>query len=378
MIQTIQGKTYAVICANDCTITTAEGQIILEVTANQQGYFVAPSVQVNCSDDSATITMSFDGAPSGTSSDGGIELTQSHTGIVYSADEDAAPNSNFTAAIIDKSRIPKGVYTAIELPQRIGYSAYPDTIPLYLVIQESSPDDDETFTTIAISDNANIPATSGAARWEFSSGFSLTGGNIKIIPSDIQGVPDSTHCFGGRCVSTGITGDSVVEFGERRNRWRLCARFEGTYDIELFTPIDHSIDALIHLSDNERSLLASGGNVINHELVPVETNQLAIELTPTIVPEYTLGDLTELTVTGISIEGASSSTIATAEFWLTTGTQIPTVTWPIGAIWLNGTSVGSAPSLQAGTAYRIAVSQEPSGLVILNLMYNYGTANENE
>ncbi|MFI3244093.1 MAG: hypothetical protein R3Y56_07570, partial [Akkermansia sp.] len=104
------GKTYCVTAYEDCTLSI-NGVVFLTLTTGEQKVFICPSssATIECSSNKAIIHRSFDGAPLGTSSDGGIELTQSHTGIVYSADEDAAPNSNFTAAIIDKSRIPKGV-----------------------------------------------------------------------------------------------------------------------------------------------------------------------------------------------------------------------------------------------------------------------------
>ncbi len=380
-IKTNQGKTYAVLCANDCIIETIEGKTILEVTADKQAYFVAPDRRVSCSDDSAIITEAFNYALSGESSSGGnessVDLNTMIDGTIYSSDEDAADNSNFTTAIIDGSRIPVGTYTAIELPQRIGYSTYPHGEKLYLIIQEATSVDDDgedVFTTIAVSDNANAPtwaATATTARWEFPDGFSLSGGNIKIIPSPTQEVPTELYCFGGRCVSTGVTGDSIIEFYTRREQWRLCARFEGTYVSTIYTHITHSLDSNIHLSEMEQALITSACHVINHEAIDLSDDKLAIAIIPTIVTDYQMGDIAELTVTDITITGASDDTVATAAFWLTTASTAPSIVWPEDAIWLVGMTESSAPTLAASTRYRFVCSQEPNGKLILALDYYY-------
>ncbi len=374
LIKTNKGKTYAVLCANDCSVETSDGQVILEVTANQQGYFVAPFDSAVCTDDSAIVTESFNSAPATQAASGGANLTQSVEGTVYAADEDAASNSNFTTAIIDGSRIPIGHYTAIELPQRIGYSTYISDEPLYLLIQEATSIDDDgedVYTTIAVSDNANVPAYASSitlARWEFADGFTLSGGNIKIIPSTTQEEPTKQHCFGGRCASTGITDDSLIEFNERREQWRLCARFEGTYECDIYAPIEHTTDSNIHLSEMEQALLNSACNSLNYEAIPLIDDELVINLEPTTVPDYQLNGLTSLSITDITVTGASDNTVVTAEIWLTTGDTAVVVNWPEGVEWYNNDSYYN---LAARKRYSIKVQVEPDGKIILYTLYDY-------
>ena len=66
-IQTTIGKTYAVTSAAECTVTTPEGILIATCPAGEQTLFVAPTMEIEISDDAALITESFKGAPAGLS-----------------------------------------------------------------------------------------------------------------------------------------------------------------------------------------------------------------------------------------------------------------------------------------------------------------------
>lgn len=63
----IPGTTYAVTTATDCTVSTTDGVLIASCAAGEQTLFVAPSAEVDVSDDSALVTESFKGAPAGLS-----------------------------------------------------------------------------------------------------------------------------------------------------------------------------------------------------------------------------------------------------------------------------------------------------------------------
>ncbi len=66
-IQTTIGKTYAVASAAECTVTTPEGILIATCPAGEQTLFVAPTTEIEISDDAALVTESFKGAPAGLS-----------------------------------------------------------------------------------------------------------------------------------------------------------------------------------------------------------------------------------------------------------------------------------------------------------------------
>jgi hypothetical protein len=73
-IETTPGKTYAVTCASDCTISTPDGTTIMEYVAGSQGMFVAPTNAVVVSDDSCLITQGFSQASVGLSANGCVRL----------------------------------------------------------------------------------------------------------------------------------------------------------------------------------------------------------------------------------------------------------------------------------------------------------------
>lgn len=79
IINTTAGKTYAVTPQRDCTVSTADGVLIASCPAGSQTCFIAPSAEVEVSDDSALVTESFKGALGGSSASGGSGQFQTIT-----------------------------------------------------------------------------------------------------------------------------------------------------------------------------------------------------------------------------------------------------------------------------------------------------------
>lgn len=79
-------------------------------------------------------------------------------------------------------------------------------------------------------------------------------------------------------------------------------------------------------------------------------------------------DLGELTAdTDLStLNFAESGNVQTAELWFSTGSTVPTITWPTDAVW-----VGYTPALSSGMAYRLALRHEPKGKLIISPAYEY-------
>ncbi len=116
--------------------------------------------------------------------------------------------------------------------------------------------------------------------------------------------------------------------------------------------------------DDAVSSATSGQSYLTGEFVSGND----IDLLDSVVRD--LGLINDITITGFSIT-AVDDRVATAELWLTTGDTAPSITWPADAVWLDGTSTGSAPSLEADTNYRFALREEPNGRIIMNLAYSY-------
>lgn len=79
---------------------------------------------------------------------------------------------------------------------------------------------------------------------------------------------------------------------------------------------------------------------------------------------YDLGELTQAVDLSTLAFEPMNSTVQTAELWLSIGSTAYTVTWPTGAVWVDG-----EPELEAVHAYRFAVRQEPNGNLVINLAY---------
>ncbi|MBT9449991.1 hypothetical protein ICN84_07875 [Akkermansia glycaniphila] len=74
-IPTTPGKTYCVTTSTGCNIyyTGSSGldTTLLTMTSEGQGYFTAPGLKIECTDEHASVTECFNAAPAGVSSGGG-------------------------------------------------------------------------------------------------------------------------------------------------------------------------------------------------------------------------------------------------------------------------------------------------------------------
>lgn len=75
-IQTTIGKTYAVTSAAECTITTPDGALIATCQPGVQTCIIAPTAEIEISNDAALVTESFKGASTGSAAGGGAFLEQ--------------------------------------------------------------------------------------------------------------------------------------------------------------------------------------------------------------------------------------------------------------------------------------------------------------
>lgn len=94
------GKTYTVTTASECAVTDSNGLVLCTASAGEQKAFVATTSTISFSDDSATVTAVFKGAPAlggSGGSGGGASITF-----------DTAPTADSTNAVTSG-----GVYTAL-------------------------------------------------------------------------------------------------------------------------------------------------------------------------------------------------------------------------------------------------------------------------
>lgn len=81
---------------------------------------------------------------------------------------------------------------------------------------------------------------------------------------------------------------------------------------------------------------------------------------------YDLGQLTENTDFS-ALKLNETANCQTIELWFSTGSSVPTITWPANGVWVNS----EEPLLSLSTAYRFALRREPNGNLIINLAYEY-------
>ncbi len=72
-VTVVPGKTYAVTCSSEGTVSTTDGVVIASFRAGEQTLFVAPGAEVEVSDGTALVTESFKGAAPGSSARSGIQ-----------------------------------------------------------------------------------------------------------------------------------------------------------------------------------------------------------------------------------------------------------------------------------------------------------------
>lgn len=63
IINTIAGKMYSALCANDCTVSTEDGTMLKSISAHKQSYFIAPDTKLLSSDAALILTECAHPAP---------------------------------------------------------------------------------------------------------------------------------------------------------------------------------------------------------------------------------------------------------------------------------------------------------------------------
>lgn len=108
------GKTYTVTTASECTVTDSNGLVLCTATAGEQKAFVATTSTISFSDDSATVTAVFKGAPAlgGSGGSGGGSGTPgtpagfgTPTASATALAAGAAPTINVTASGADTAKV---------------------------------------------------------------------------------------------------------------------------------------------------------------------------------------------------------------------------------------------------------------------------------
>lgn len=62
--------------------------------------------------------------------------------------------------------------------------------------------------------------------------------------------------------------------------------------------------------------------------------------------------------------------VQTCELWFSTGDKVPSITWPVDAVWLNTGDNGS-PDFDENTCYRLVLRSEFGSQLIISVSYAY-------
>lgn len=266
IISTTPGKSYAVTTAVDCTVTTPEGVLIASCPAGEQTLFVAPTMEIQISDDSALVTESFKGAPAGSSAAGGLSdrqaqavgdmvdaslnntVTEPHTTATGS------DNANFKWCQFAPTRILAGTVAAISMPCRTIASSLITTSPVYLSVFQLNAGGE--YEHVGTSENAVVQAIGQTSRWTFRK-LPLTDRTLRLCP-----VPDTATkwtdklVLGGRVTSisgedskiTPISGsgayiaEAVLEYACQEPKYATAPAVER-----------HVSDTTAHITEEERT-----------------------------------------------------------------------------------------------------------------------------
>lgn len=266
IISTTPGKSYAVTTAVDCTVTTPEGVLIASCPAGEQTLFVAPTMEIQISDDSALVTESFKGAPAGSSAAGGLSdrqaqavgemvdaslnntVTEPHTTATGS------DNANFKWCQFAATRILAGTVAAISMPCRTTASSLITTSPVYLSVFQLTSGGE--YEHVGTSENAVVQAIGQTSRWTFRK-LPLTDRTLRLCP-----VPDTATkwtdklVLGGRVTSvsgedskiTPISGsgayvaEAVLEYAHQEPKYAKVPVVE-----------NHISDTTAHITEEERT-----------------------------------------------------------------------------------------------------------------------------
>lgn len=266
IINTTAGKTYAVTTQTDCTVSTPEGILIATCAAGEQTLFVAPSAEVEVSDDAAMVTESFKGAPAGSSASRGLSDRQAQavgemvdaslydTVIEPHTTAAGTDNANFKWCQFAPTRVLSGTVAAISMPCRTTASSLITTSPVYLSVFQLNADGEYEYA--GTSENAVVQAIGQTSRWTFRK-LQLTGRTMRLCP-----VPDTATqwtdqlVLGGRVTPvsgedskiTPISGsgayvaEAVLEYAHQEPKYATVPAVES-----------HVSDTVVHITADERT-----------------------------------------------------------------------------------------------------------------------------
>lgn len=265
-IQTTIGKTYAVTSAAECTVTTPEGILIATCPAGEQTLFVAPTTEIEISDDAALVTESFKGAPAGSAAAGGLnnrqvaavsDIVENHLNDTITEPHTTATgtdNANFKWCQFAPTRVLPGTVVAVSMPCRTTASAQMTANPVYLSVFQLNAGGE--YEHVATSENAVVQAIGQTSRWTFRK-LQLTGRTTRLCP-----VPDTATkwtdklVLGGRVTPvsgedskiTPISGsgtyvaEAVLEYAHQEPKYATAPAVES-----------HVSDTAVHITEEERT-----------------------------------------------------------------------------------------------------------------------------
>lgn len=265
-IQTTIGKTYAVTSAAECTVTTPEGILIATCPAGEQTLFVAPTTEIEISDDAALVTESFKGAPVGSAAAGGLnnrqaaavsDIVENHLNDTITEPHTTATgtdNANFKWCQFASTRVLPGTVVAVSMPCRTTASAQMTANPVYLSVFQLNAGGE--YEHVATSENAVVQAIGQTSRWTFRK-LQLTGRTTRLCPVlDTATEWTDKLVLGGRVTSvsgedskiTPISGsgayvaEAVLEYAHQEPKYATAPVVES-----------HVSDTAVHITEEERT-----------------------------------------------------------------------------------------------------------------------------
>ncbi len=282
-IKTVPGKTYAVTSAADCTVATSKGLLIAACTAGEQMIFVAPTEEVQISDDAALVTESFKGASLGSSAGGGLSATEIEDMLTdetetYLYEQSAQWMAPIHWAQIDGSRVTAGRVDYVEIPCQTNGGLKLETRPVYLTIWEA--DTTGAYSFVGISSNAVVQRAGSVSRWQFEN-VVLHGRSIRVCPTIARNNHWDDSLVLGACTAPRQTdGDASVLLADgARSAVRLTAIIATVERSEKYASVAaltaHASDAVSHVTAEERRRWDAGASADLQETVATLETHLA-------------------------------------------------------------------------------------------------------
>lgn len=387
-IKTIKDWKYYVQSKKTGTISTEDGVILTSFSAGDQYYFTAPYTgYVDCSDDDASVYPTFGEQQEFEEQNDSVAATS--LSDVYSA-RDCSFEPIHTGesqqtigywVYLARAHAPIGTVTQVSwaVPTDTTLSASNFTahyLVIYEIITPATTTSDTVYRFVGCSTEAKTQVMGEIVAFEFTDAHT-EGGDLQLSLTDspvVEGDPIPENIEADNffyCNSTPITSDDkfsaiiVVENNALAAAERVM---ECSFEVESpakFVTEDRVVSrlaahefeykglqdySLIATTDATRLLEINAGSVLDLDLTSIEDDAVSV------------------TIQSITITGAASDKVATAELWLYPASR--GIIWPDSLIWLDG----SAPSLSDNTNYRFAIRQEANGNLIINLAYSYSTA----